>query len=109
MTFDEATTFANETGWYIYHLGQLLQSEGFDADSWECCLRESEGRYRRSIARGKGDSAAEAVFNALSSIPEEERETKALREVVENRFGSSSDLLSLIGTKLKPQPTRTRA
>ena len=102
-TFDEATTFANETGWYIHQLWQ-------EVDGWGCVVREAEGGDRRNIARGKGSSAAGAIYDALSNASEVEAEVNVvISDNIAIASGDGiSDLLALIGTK-PLQPTRTRA
>lgn len=70
MTFDEAVSFANETGWRIYQLCQNFQSEGFAWNHWECTLRATEGPPRRQISRGKGHSPEDAITDALANAPE---------------------------------------
>lgn len=108
MTFPEATTFANESGWYIQYLGQNLRSEGFSWDHWECTIRAIEGPPRRQISRGKGHTPEDAIIDALTVAPELERETTIYRIANLRESDMSADLLALIGTK-PLQPTRTRA
>jgi len=101
MTFPEATTFANESGWVIYSLNQATCDQD---PPWRCCLRAAEGGYRRQISHGKGESPEEAIFDALSAAPELEAEVSV---TIEPTFRSVPNLLALIGTK-PLQPTRTR-
>lgn len=100
MTFDEAVSFANETGWYIH---QLWQDDILTF--WGCTLREVNGGYRRQISNGNGSSPEEAIFNAISNGSEIESAVNAASAlgIVNDR----PNILALIGAA-KPQPSVTR-